>query len=88
MLPKEQSSQRFLLAATQTGRSVVGQPPGSLSLQPCFHKAEAVDERCGYLGSFSVSIWQLSCLQIIFLIRTIGKIHQSGKKKVCIEMNT
>jgi len=40
-----------------------------------------VDERCGYLRSFSVSIWQLSYLQIIFLIRTIGKIHQSGKKR-------
>lgn len=67
--------------AAQTGRSTGGQSPGSPSLRPYFHKTESVDERYGYLGSLSLSIWQLSCLQIIFLIRTIDKIHQSGKKK-------
>lgn len=59
-----------------------------LVLTASFCQAETVDERWSYLGSSSVHTWQLSCLKIIFLIRTIGKIHQSGKKKkVGIEMN-
>lgn len=78
---EQQSSHHFLQGGYSKGKHKVV-PSGSLSLQPSFHKADTMDERWSYSGTLSVNIWQLSCLRIIFLIRTIGKIHQDGRKGV------
>ena len=84
----ERQSSGDFLQDSNSERSPSGATFWVLVLTAYVCQAESTDERWSYLGSLSVNIWQLSYLKIIFLIRTIGRIHQSGKKKVCIEMNT
>ena len=85
----ERQSSGDFLQDSNSERSPSGATFWVLVLTAYVCQAESTDERWSYLGSLSVNIWQLSYLNIIFIIRTIGRIHQSGKKKkVCIEMNT